>query len=318
MGIICALDSEMAAVEAMLDEEHNDMPLQDVQDHNAYSVGRMHGHNVVIACLPAGVDGLVAAATVASNMSRTFGQLRFGLLVGIGGGVPDLERGIDIRLGDIVVSQPTGTTGGVVQYDKGKNKAGGEWERKGTLNAPPKVLLTALQKLKARHLRRNSEVSSLIAEMLQRYPRMARNGYAFPGQDHDCLKHNTRDYAHGEAASNACDDCETVPRPVRETSDPHIHYGIIASGNQVIKNAAVRDYLRQDCGALCVEMEAAGLMNEFPCLVIRGVCDYADSYKNDTWHRYAAATAAAYAKELMSCVSVDQTLHERPVQEVLG
>jgi hypothetical protein len=49
-------------------------------------------------------------------------------------------------------------------------------------------------------------------------------------------------------------------------------------------------------------MEAAGLMDDFPCLVIRGVCDYADSHKNDVWHGYAAATAAAYAKEFLSII----------------
>ncbi|RYP21593.1 hypothetical protein DL767_009233 [Monosporascus sp. MG133] len=46
-------------------------------------------------------------------------------------------------------------------------------------------------------------------------------------------------------------------------------------------------------------MEAAGLMNDFPCLVMRGICDYGDSHKNDGWQRYAAAAAAAYAKEFL-------------------
>jgi nucleoside phosphorylase len=32
---------------------------------------------------------------------------------------------------------------------------------------------------------------------------------------------------------------------------------------------------------VCIEMEAAGLMDWFPCLVIRGIYDYADLYKND-------------------------------------
>jgi hypothetical protein len=47
-------------------------------------------------------------------------------------------------------------------------------------------------------------------------------------------------------------------------------------------------------------MEAAGLMNHFPCIVLRGICDYADSHKNDAWHAYAAATAAACSKEILS------------------
>ncbi|KAF5528920.1 ankyrin 3, partial [Fusarium mexicanum] len=54
-------------------------------------------------------------------------------------------------------------------------------------------------------------------------------------------------------------------------------------------------------------MEAAGLMDILPCLPIRGICDYSDSHKNKEWHRYAAATAAAYAKELLG---------ELPVAEV--
>jgi hypothetical protein len=49
-------------------------------------------------------------------------------------------------------------------------------------------------------------------------------------------------------------------------------------------------------------MEAAGLMDELSCLAIRGICDYVDSHKNKRWQLCAAATAAAYAKELLSIV----------------
>jgi hypothetical protein len=76
----------------MLDQEQGIIRETDAQDYNAYFVGRLHDHNVVIACLPAGVDGLAAAATVAKDMLRTFKELRFGLLVGIGGGIPHLKR----------------------------------------------------------------------------------------------------------------------------------------------------------------------------------------------------------------------------------
>ena len=69
-----------------------------------------------------------------------------------------------------------------------------------------------------------------------------------------------------------------------------VHYGIIASGNQVVKDAAVRDRLRDEFNALYAEMEAAGLMNDFPCLVIQGICDYADLHRNDMWHPYAASS----------------------------
>ncbi|KAL7941765.1 hypothetical protein V8C42DRAFT_333660 [Trichoderma barbatum] len=58
------------------------------------------------------------------------------------------------------------------------------------------------------------------------------------------------------------------------------------------------DATRERC--VCFEMEAAGFINSFPCLVFKGIYDYADSYKSDRWQRYASATAAAYAKELLN------------------
>src|SRR5271170_2481175 len=113
VGVVCALPKEMTAARAILDEEHEKIKSQDALDHNNYVLGRVHTHNVVIACLPAGVYGNNAAAIVANNMLRTFTGLRFGLMVGIGGGIPNLEKGLDIRLGDVVVSQPDKTHGGV-------------------------------------------------------------------------------------------------------------------------------------------------------------------------------------------------------------
>jgi hypothetical protein len=121
----------------MLDKEHEPFKSDNVRDNNNYVLGRVGEHNVVMACLPAGVYGTNAAATVANNMLRTFTGLRFGLMVGIGGGIPNLEKEVDIRLGDVVVSQPDKTHGGVVQYDLGKNLGKGKFERKGFLSPPP-------------------------------------------------------------------------------------------------------------------------------------------------------------------------------------
>jgi nucleoside phosphorylase len=136
VGWICALEIEMAAARAMLDEDYGPVRQKDPLDHNTYSAGRIHDHDVIIACLPAGVPGLAAAATVAKDMLRTLQNLRFGLLVGIGGGIPDREAGIGIRLGDVVVSQPSATSGGVIQFDKGKAEKEGQFVRTGALNAP--------------------------------------------------------------------------------------------------------------------------------------------------------------------------------------
>jgi nucleoside phosphorylase len=290
----------MAAARAMLDEEHGPMPSQDAQDRNNYVLGHVHNHNVVIACLPAGVDGNNAAATAAANMLRTFTGLRFGLMVGIGGGIPNLDKGVDIRLGDVVVSQPDKTHSGVVQYDKGKSSEGGQFECKGSLNKPPLFLLTALASLQAQHEVCGSQISASLTSMIERHPRMEENGYMFPGIEQDCLYCATCK----PTRTNSCEKCQDgkVRREKRRHTKPVIHYGIIASGNQVVKDSVVRDRLGEKFKAKCVEMEAAGLIDDFPCLVIRGVCDYADAHKNDVWHRYAAATAAAYAKEFLSIV----------------
>ncbi|KAI9037125.1 uncharacterized protein KD926_000842 [Aspergillus affinis] len=190
---ICALPLEMAAAKVMLDETHPPLH-QPKSDSNAYTLGSISGHNIVVACLPSGIYGITSAAVVLANMLPTFPSLRFGLMVGIGGGVPSETN--DIRLGDIV------------------------------------------------------------------------------GQ--------------------------LVDRKARVTDEPVTHYGLIASGNQVIKDAKKRDFLAQSMDILCFEMEAAGLVDQLPCLVIRGICDYCDSHKHKGWQGYAALTAAAYTKELLS------------------
>jgi nucleoside phosphorylase len=249
---------------------------------------------------------------------RTFKGLRFGLMIGIGGGIPNLDKGNDIRLGDVVMSQPTDTIGGVIQYDKGKSLDGGEFQRKESLNASSSALLRALNALQADHKSEDSKIPAYLVEMLERKPKLRTNGYTFPGTDKD---HLYEAECHHPAGNSICDQCDRgheVYRASRESTEPQVHYGTVASGNQVVKDAAVRDFLRDDCGALCVEMEAAGLMNRFPCLIIRGICDYADSHKNDIWHKYAATTAAAYAKELLLYVSAEQTSNEKPINQILG
>jgi nucleoside phosphorylase len=227
-------------------------------------------------------------------MLSNFESIRVGLTVGIGGGVPSAER--DIRLGDVVVSKPGGMFGGVVQYDRGKTVKG-KFERTGSLNKPPQVLLSAVSAMEKRHIMGENKISEFLADMLRKYPKMQEK---FSYQ----TTHNDPLFAtHGRHSD---DDNTSESRPVkrlkyRSPGDPVVHYGLIASGNQAIKDAATRDQLRQELGGdvLCFEVEAVGLMDTFPCVVIRGICDYADYRKNDLWQGYAAASAAACAKELL-------------------
>jgi nucleoside phosphorylase len=103
---------------------------------------------------------------------------------------------------------------------------------------------------------------------------------------------------------------------VREEDGPKVHYGLIASGNQTMKDGRTRTRLHRELNILCFETEAAGLMDNFPCLVIRGICNYSDSHKNKEWQGYAAATAAAYAKELLNTIAGSQIEMTETVTQV--
>ncbi|KAL7955687.1 nucleoside phosphorylase domain-containing protein [Trichoderma compactum] len=244
------------------------MPRIPERDDQYYYVGRMGKHNVVALCLP------------------------FCLLIGIGGGVPSSRN--DIQLGDVVVSHPTGDHSGVIQYDFEKVLLRGKLKRIGSLKRPPDFLLAAIS-----YLRSDPDFSPdcLLKDITligKRNP-----SYRYPGLSDDRLF--TAECEH---------DSNEIHRNKRQILDgvsvthqaPAIHYGIIASGNRVIENAQVRDAISKKYDAICFEMEAAGVMDNIPCLVIRGICDYADSHKNDVWQKYAAAAAAAYAKLLLSVV----------------
>ncbi|KAK1837730.1 g-protein beta wd-40 repeats containing, partial [Colletotrichum chrysophilum] len=314
VGWVCALPLEMAAAKEMLDQIHPDLPHQDAADHNNYILGQIQGHNVVIACLPAGIYGTTTAATVAKDLLRTFKSIRFGLLVGIGGGAP--SRTNDIRLGDIVVSQPTGTSGGAIQYDRGKTVQDGEFHRTGSLNSPPQVLLTALSRLQTEHYTRKSQIPQYLSEMVQKTPEMKKK-FSYQGSSNDCLYQAEYEHTEQDSTYDQCERTHMIQRDARDDTDPVIHYGTIASGNQVIKHGKTRDRLATELGALCFEMEAAGLQ-DFPCLIVRGICDYSDSHKNKKWQEYSAATAAAFAKELLSFVRPNKVLEEKPIQQLVS
>jgi nucleoside phosphorylase len=229
VGWTCALPIEMAAAVGMLDRQHHPLQ-QDPNDHNTYTLGCIGAHNVVIACLPTGVTGTISAARVANQMLSSFQQLRFGLMVGIGGGVPSQDN--DIRLGDVVVSKPTGIFGGVVQYDFGKTVQDGRFERTGFLNRPPNVLLSAVSSLHARDIREGHKLSEHLLEMSRRYPKMGPQ-FTYPGAQHDSLYEAEYNHERGSATCSKCDSGRLVNREPRSLENPVIHYGLIASGDQL-------------------------------------------------------------------------------------
>src|SRR5271155_5497077 len=160
VACICPMGVELAAVEGMMDEIDESLPCN--RDKNGYTLGRMGVHNVVVAVMPE--IGNNRAAGVATQLLNDFPSIRFGLLVGIGGGIPGEDED-DIRLGDVVVSKPTATFGGVVQYDMGKGTERGLLQRMGMLKPPPIVLMANVQRLQAQQIRSGSQTPRHLATM---------------------------------------------------------------------------------------------------------------------------------------------------------
>lgn len=86
---------------------------------------------------------------------------------------------------------------------------------------------------------------------------------------------------------------------VGKRDSPMIHFGLLASGDVVMKSGTHRDHIASDDKVLGFEMEGAGVWDNLPTIVIKSVCDYADSHKNKKWQGYAAATAASCAKAVL-------------------
>jgi hypothetical protein len=190
--------------ETMLDIVHGTPQYRSRIDLNYYRLGQIKDHKVVLASLPAGVYGLASAARVAEQLLSSFESIKFGVMVGIGGGVPS-NNGTDIRLGDVVVSWPKGTFGGVVQYDSGKATNGGMLLRTGSLNKPPPVLLYVLNAIRAKHELDDGKLEQNISTALQRHPKLSKE-YIYQGTQHDRLCEAS--YNHVGSSSQSCAFCD--------------------------------------------------------------------------------------------------------------
>ncbi|KAI1747462.1 hypothetical protein F4782DRAFT_543516 [Xylaria castorea] len=296
VGWVAALPIERAAAEAVLDSQHHKLP-KAPGDTNNYTFGEVGDHNVVIASLPHDGYGTINAATVAEVF----------LMVGIAGGAPGVD---DVRLGDVVVSTK------LIQYDLGKALGEDRFETTAIPLRPSQELRIAVAALQAQHEAKPSRIPDILCQIAEQNPFMER--YTCRESLKDFLFESAYEHPESESTCNRCDQSRLENRLPRHSNDPMIHYGAIASGDQVIKYATTRDKLARRFGALCFEMEGAGLIESLQCLVIRSICDYADSHKNKQWQRYAAATAAAYTKELLDQMPIVESQASKIVVEELS
>ena len=334
IAIICALQIEADAIIAMFDEFWEDEESYEKAegDYNAYTTGRIGRHNVVLAHMPG--MGKASSAGVAANFRSSFGSIRLGLVVGICGGVPDgTEDEKEVLLGDVVIST------GIVQFDFGRqysNKVVRKDTLEDNLGRPTSEIRAFLQKLKSMRSRKELESKSL-SYLMALYQDDDFQAWRYPGANEDVLYPSTYRHKHqhaqdcgvcsmcgseeddvcGVALESSCAElkCDTEKQVARErlrdlkerfpsgealTSQAlKVHFGRIASGDLVIKSGHHRDMIAKDEKVVAFEMEGAGVWDNFPTVVIKGICDYADSHKTKKFQKYAAASAAACTKAFL-------------------
>ncbi|GES60154.1 purine and uridine phosphorylase [Aspergillus terreus] len=316
VAIICALPLEANAVLYLFDQLWDEDTYtygKEANDPNSYSVGVLGGRNVVLAHPPR--MGRTASASVAAFCALSFKKIKLALVVGVCGGVPfnksDKE---EILLGDVVISK------GVIQYDFGRQFSD-QFRRKidveHLLGRPNDRICSLLAKLetivhRAILQRKTSQFLSKTEHAAASYPgdeedKLYRSSYRHKHQDSQvcpicaaCKQHTDSvcDLARTSTCEDlGCDDTQLVRRRRRNRlNSPVVHMGLIASGDSVVKSEMHRDQVAAETNVIAFEMEGGGVWDTFPCVIIKGVCDYADSHKNKRWQEYAAATAAACAK----------------------
>jgi len=249
-------------------------------------------------------------------------------VVGICSGVPFGSERADIVLGDVVISDM------IVQYDFGRRFAD-KFVRKNTflddLGRPNMEIRSFLAKLKGRYGRKNLQYK--MCKYLDVLSRELGEEATYPGATQDKLFDPTYRHKHQTPSHCAtCAACEQRSDPVCEIAinsscdqlscdqgklilrsrlskiqaetmsndqylhRPVIHFGLVASGDTMMRSGEDRDEIAVKEKAIAFEMEGAGVWDNFPCVIIKGVCDYADSHMSKRWQDYAAATAAACMK----------------------
>jgi nucleoside phosphorylase len=203
IAVICALQIEADAVEAMFDAfwEDEDSYGKAAGDYNAYTIGRIGGHNVVLAHMPGMGKG--ASASVAASFRSSFSGIRLGLVVGICGGVPaGVEDGKEMLLGDVVIST------GVVQFDLGRqhsNKVVRKDTLEDNLGRPNQEIRAFLQKVKGIRGRKQLKDNSLA--FLTTFCNSDEfHSWRYPGADEDVVY--PPEYRHKHHQLGACSVCE--------------------------------------------------------------------------------------------------------------
>ncbi|KAJ9662200.1 hypothetical protein H2198_001551 [Neophaeococcomyces mojaviensis] len=298
IALICALPLEAECVQEAFDkfwEDEGKKYGKAPGDPNAYTTGVIGEHNVVLAYMPG--MGTTSAVAVAGCLRVSFSNIKLALVVGICGGMPSGTDHEEIVLGDIIISQA------LIQYDLGRQYPGGfkrKTDVRDTLGRPSPEIRALQAKLGTRRYREKlqNNIAVFLTEVQQKLPKTK-----CPGHENDILYRSSYVHQHHPPATcdecgkddemcelalkMECDDlgCESTMRVTRNrlmstsTTPPMVHIGLMGSTNTVMKSGQHRDRVAQADGIIGFEMEGAGVWDYFPSIVIKGVCDYADSHK---------------------------------------
>lgn len=276
IAIICALSLEAECVYDVLDKIWDNKKYgQAPGDANAYTLGVIGEHNIVLVHL--GGMGTIRAAYATGHFKMSFPNIKLVLIVGICGGIPYASANEEIVLGDVVISKA------LINYDFGRQYPQG-FKRKtdvlDTLSQPSEKILALLAKLELRqHVQSMQARTATFLQTLQQKNSAAK----YPGVENDILYHSS--YNHQHHLPNNCDECskgdetceaaikmecedlgcESRMRVTRErlvnvsSIRPTIHFGIMGSGDTVMKSGYHRDVLAQKEEIVAIEMEGAGV-----------------------------------------------------------
>lgn len=325
IAIICALSLEFDAVEALFDEYYDEfIPVYGKQpgDANWYRTGRVADHNILLTCLPG--MGTGNAASVASSLKISFPRINLVLLVGICGAVPFPSERTEIILGDVVISDRIVEYGFGRQYPDRFQPRGVVKETLGPSNRDLQAIFSSLKTSKM-----HNQLLGDLLKHVQGFQHHPEGRWQYPGISQDQLfepSYRHKHYLLHPDAACLCMNCRTSADPVCDKAleddcrklgciggliprsrlqadhpNPQVHFGSLASADIVMKSGEHRDRLAETEKVIGFEMEGAGICNTFSCIIIKGVCDYADSHKNKIWQNYASATAASCAKALLRC-----------------
>lgn len=331
IAIICAVALEYDAVSYIFDEfwdEDGDRYGRAAGDNNHYTTGRIGNHSVVLALLPQ--LGKAGAAGTVASMRSSYTGVRLALLTGVCGSVPCVDPHEQIFLGDVIISKT------VFQYDFGWQFPNGFVHKNtiednlGRANKDIRSFITMFET----HLgldRLEKRIAHFLKQLQYEAAQRRRRGkcdYMYPGTAEDKLFKPAHRHKHHKSPTCICRHCVEDADPVcdkalgspctdlgcddeqhiarkrlhdssGDTPQPMVHVGVVASGDKIMKSATERDTLSREAGIIAFETEGAGIWDEVPCIVVKGVCHYADSHKHPGWQNYAAAAAAAATKAVL-------------------